>query len=138
MSLPLHGLQPGYGEGACITQRAMPCRATQDGRIIVKGSDKTWSTEEENGNPLQYSRLENPLNRGASQAMVHRAAKSPTRPKQLSTQHQETTEDSGVWCVTVHGVLESDTTHRLNNNTNNNVIYDYTVCSSFKLTSFTY
>ena len=92
----------------------------------------------ENGNPLQYSRLENPLNRGAWQAMVHKAAKSQTWLKWLSTQHQEAMEDSGVWCVTVHGVLESDTTYQLNNSNNNNVIYDYTVCSSFKLTSFTY
>ena len=40
----------------------MPCRATQDGRIMVESSDKTWSTEEGNGKPLQYSCLENPMN----------------------------------------------------------------------------
>ena len=37
------------------------------------------------GNPLQYSCLENPMDRGAWQATVHRAAKSWTRLKQLST-----------------------------------------------------
>ena len=37
------------------------------------------------GNPLQYSCLENPLDRGAWQAIVHRVAKSQTRLKQLST-----------------------------------------------------
>ena len=42
---------------------AMPCRATQDGRVIVESSDKTWSTGERNGKPLQYSSLENPMNR---------------------------------------------------------------------------
>ena len=36
------------------------------------------------GNPLQYSCLENPINRGVSQATVHRVAKSQTRLKQLS------------------------------------------------------
>ena len=36
------------------------------------------------GNPLQYSCLENPMDRGARQAMVHRTAKSWTRLKQLS------------------------------------------------------
>ena len=41
----------------------MPCRATQDGRVMVESSDKTWSTGEENGKPLQYSCLENPMNR---------------------------------------------------------------------------
>ena len=40
----------------------MPCRATQDRRVMVERSDKTWSTEERNGKPLQYSCLENPVN----------------------------------------------------------------------------
>ena len=41
---------------------AMPCRATQDGWVMVESSDKTWSTGEGSGKPLQYSRLENPMN----------------------------------------------------------------------------
>ena len=40
----------------------MPCRVTQDGWVIVKSSDKTWSTGGRNGKPLQYSCLENPMN----------------------------------------------------------------------------
>ena len=40
---------------------AMPSRATQDGRVMVENSDKTWATEQ-NGKPLQYSWLENPMN----------------------------------------------------------------------------
>ena len=36
----------------------MLCRATQDGQIMVENSDKTWSTGEGNGKPLQYSCLE--------------------------------------------------------------------------------
>ena len=40
----------------------MPCRATQDGRVMVESSDKTWSTGEGNGKPLQCSCLENPMN----------------------------------------------------------------------------
>ena len=40
----------------------MPCRATQDGRVIVESYDETWSTGEGNGKPLQYSCLENPMN----------------------------------------------------------------------------
>ena len=42
--------------------RAMPCRATQDGKVMVESSDKMWSTGEANGKPLQYSCLENPMN----------------------------------------------------------------------------
>ena len=38
-----------------------------------------------NGKPLQYSCLENPMDRGAGQATVHRVAKSQTQLKQLST-----------------------------------------------------
>ena len=37
----------------------MPSRATQDGQVMVESSDKTWSTGEGNGKPLQYSCLEN-------------------------------------------------------------------------------
>ena len=40
----------------------MPCGATQDGQVMVESSDKTWSSGEENGKPLQYSCLENPMN----------------------------------------------------------------------------
>ena len=40
----------------------MPCRATQDGRVMVESSDKMRSTREGNGKPFQYSGLENPTN----------------------------------------------------------------------------
>ena len=32
---------------------AMPCRSTQDGCVMVEGSDEMWSTGEGNGKPLQ-------------------------------------------------------------------------------------
>ena len=38
-----------------------------------------------NGNPLEYSCLENTMDRGAWRATVHRVAKSQTQLKQLST-----------------------------------------------------
>ena len=34
----------------------------QDRRVMVESSDKTWSTGEGKGKPLQYSSLENPMN----------------------------------------------------------------------------
>ena len=43
------------------------------------------SHEEGNGNPLQYSCLENPKDRGAWRATVHGVAKSQTRLKRLGT-----------------------------------------------------
>ena len=36
--------------------------ATQDRWLMVERSDRMWSTGEGNGKPLQYSRLENPMN----------------------------------------------------------------------------
>ena len=39
----------------------MSRRAAQDGWVMVESSDKTWSTGEGNGKPLQYSCLENPM-----------------------------------------------------------------------------
>ena len=41
----------------------MLCGATQDGWVMVERSDRMWSTGEGNGKPLQYSCLENPMNR---------------------------------------------------------------------------
>ena len=41
---------------------AIPRRATQDGRVMVESSEKTWFPGEGNGKPLQYHCLENPMN----------------------------------------------------------------------------
>ena len=40
----------------------MLCGATHDGQDMVERSERMWSTGEENGKPLQYSCLENPMN----------------------------------------------------------------------------
>ena len=40
----------------------MLCRVTEDGRVTVESSDKTWSTGEGKGKPLQYSCLVNLMN----------------------------------------------------------------------------
>ena len=53
----------------------------------IQEPQKTWvqslgqedPMEGGHGNPLQYSCLENPMDRGAWQAMVHGVAKSRTR-----------------------------------------------------------
>ena len=54
------------------------------------------------GNPLQYSRLENPMDRGAWQVTVHGIAKSQTQLQLLSTHCSTTTtgdnENSNSWC----------------------------------------
>jgi len=49
----------------------------------IPGSGR--SPEGGHGNPLQYSHLENPMDRGAWRAIVHGIAKSWTGLKRLST-----------------------------------------------------
>ena len=49
---------------------------------FIPGSGR--SLGEGNGNPLQYSYLENPMDRGAWRGIVHRVTKSWTRLKRLS------------------------------------------------------
>ena len=63
-------LSPGGSEG-----KASACDAGDPGSIPGSGR----SPGEGNGNPLQYSCLENPMDRGAWWAIVHRVAKSRTR-----------------------------------------------------------
>ena len=76
---------------------------------------------EGNGNPLQYSCLENPVDGGAWWAAVHRVAQSQTRLKQLSMhactgegngnslQHSclENPRDGGAWWDAIYGVTQS-------------------------------
>ena len=47
----------------------------------VQSLDREDSPGEENGNPLQYPCLENPMDRGAWRATVHVVAKSRTQLK---------------------------------------------------------
>ena len=62
----------------------MLCRATQDGRVMVESSDKTWSTGEGNGKPLQYSCLENSMN--SMKKQKHRTLKEEL-PRSVGAQY---------------------------------------------------
>ena len=55
----------GFPNGTVV--KNPPANAENVGSIPVSGR----SAEEGNGNPLQYSSLENPMDRGAWQATVH-------------------------------------------------------------------
>ena len=67
------------GGGSCfpggLDGKASVCNAGDQGLIPVLGR----SPGEGNGNPLQYSCLESPMDRGAWWAAVHGVAKSRTR-----------------------------------------------------------
>ena len=62
-----------------LSSKESTCNAGDVGSIPELGR----SPGEGNGKPLQYSCLENPMDRGAWQATVHGVAKSQTRLKQL-------------------------------------------------------
>ena len=69
----------GFPGGASGKEPARQCML----EVRHAGSIPGWrrSPREENGNSLQYSCLENPMDRGAWQAIVHRATQSQTQPK---------------------------------------------------------
>ena len=58
----------GFPGGSVV--KNLPDNAGDAGWITVERS-----SGERNGNPLQYSREENPMNRGAGWAMVHRVVR---------------------------------------------------------------
>ena len=92
-------------------------------------------TGEVSGNPLQYSCLENPMDRGAWWVAVHGVAKSRTRlndftftfhfhalenPLQCSC--LENPRDGGAWWAAVYGVAQSQTRlTRLNSNSSSSL-----------------
>ena len=92
-SLPaeLSGKIPGGTEVKNLQAIAGDIRDTG----LVPGSGR--SPGEGNGNPLQYSGLENPVNRGAWWATFHRVLKHQTRLKQLSTHTQVSTQKFNVF-----------------------------------------
>ena len=68
---------------------AMLCRATQDGQVMVESSDKTWSTGEGNGKPLQYSCLENPMKIWKGKNIWHWKMNSPSQKKTIEWERLE-------------------------------------------------
>ena len=59
--------------------------ANAGGAGLIPGSER--STGEENGNPLQYSCLNNSMDRGAWQVAVHGVTKRQTQPSMHTQAH---------------------------------------------------
>ena len=68
---------------AAVVVKNLPANA-RDVRNAGSVPGLRRSPGEGNGSPLQYSRLENPMDRGAWWATVHRVTKNRTRLKRLS------------------------------------------------------
>ena len=109
----------GFPGGTVVNKSTCQCR-----RCKKCGFDP-WDGER-NGNPLQYSCLENPRDRGAWWAAVYGVAQSRTRLKQLSSSSSSkgrypeegngnplpysclrSPMDRGAWQAIVHGVAKS-------------------------------
>ena len=90
--------------------------------LILKRASKE-AIGEGNGNPLQCSCLENPVDRGAWWAALHRVTQSRTQLKQLSMHScigegngnplqyscLENPRDRGAWWAAVYGAAQSPT-----------------------------
>ena len=75
--------KPSIG-GASGKESTCQCRSHRVG--LIPGSGGYFGVG--NGNPLQYSCLENPMDRQAWRATVHGVTKSQTQLKQLSMRAQ--------------------------------------------------
>ena len=75
-------LKQGFPGGASGEEHACQCRRHKRRRFHPWVGKILWRRH---GNTLQYSCLENPLDRRAWQATVHRVAKSQIQLKPLST-----------------------------------------------------
>ena len=77
-------IQASHGLPCRLSSKESTCNAGAAGDVgSIPGSER--SPGGEYGHPVQYSSLENPMDRGAWRATVHRVAKSQTWLKWLST-----------------------------------------------------
>ena len=100
-----------YIPGALVVKN--PSANTGDKRDTSSIPGMTRSPGGWHSNPLQYSCLENPMNRGAWQATVHRVAQSWTQLKQLSRHARSHRVKAAQSCLTHcdpipgHGILQA-------------------------------
>ena len=101
-------LQPLVGFPGALEVKASACNAGDLGLILGLGR----SSGEGNGNPLQFSCLENPMDGGAWWATVHRATKSWTQLSDFT--HSLTLQPHGLQHISfpaVHHLPEFAQTH---------------------------
>ena len=90
----------------------MSC-AVQNRRVIVKSSDKTWSTGEGNGKSLQYSCQENPMNSMKIQKGMTWKMSPPGQKVSImllgkwSESHSVVSNSLPFMDYTVHGIIQA-------------------------------
>ena len=111
--MPLHfsknansRLQPGLPRWRSGKESACHSDARDAGSILGSGR----SSREGHGNPLQYSCLENSMDRGAWRATVYGVAKSQTR---LSTHTPTDFNLESAACLQAHSTRSSRTSQRI-------------------------
>ena len=86
----------GFPGGTSGKEPACQCRRRE---TWVQSLGEEDPLEEEMGNPLHYSCLENPVDRGTWWAPVYRVAKSRTRLNRLSARAFVSLWSGGKWAV---------------------------------------
>ena len=79
--------QLSHKEAQVVLVVKNPLASAGEAREVDLIPESGRSSGERHANPLQYSYLENPTDRGAWRATVHRVTKSQTQLKLLSTSH---------------------------------------------------
>ena len=72
----------------------MPCKATQDRRVIMESSDKMWPTGEGNVKPLQYSYCENSINSMKKQKYM--TSEDEPHPRSVGIQYATGEEQTAI------------------------------------------
>ena len=91
-----------YGFPGGSEDKASACNAGDPGSIPGLGR----SPGEGNGNPLQYSCLENPIERGSWRATVHGVAKNRTRLSNFTHTHTVYTFESPLFKIQFDWVVK--------------------------------
>ena len=73
---------------------------------MIPGSGR--SPEEENGNPLQYSCLENPMDRGAWQVTVHGVAKNRTQLSDTITNSSRSSNTQWLSAYCMYALIQKN------------------------------
>ena len=98
-SLPRRSFQPrDWTQVSHITGKFFTVLSHQESPAIDL-SDTSQLSGEGNGNPLQYSCLENPMDRGAWWAAVYGVTRSRTRLKRLSSSSQLSSMKIVLWSL---------------------------------------